>query len=93
MKSGLITEIQRFSLNDGAGIRTSVFLKGCNMRCEWCHNPETISHKKEIMFYANKCIGCGKCFEYKALDQTKANRAPVGLLVRLFSNFIFAHHL
>lgn len=63
MKSGFITDIQRFSLNDGPGIRTTVFFKGCNMRCEWCHNPETISAKKEIMFYANKCIGCGKCFE------------------------------
>ena len=63
MKSGLITDIQRFSLNDGPGIRTTVFFKGCNMRCEWCHNPETISHKKEIMFYANKCIGCGRCFD------------------------------
>ena len=63
MKNGLITDIQRFSLNDGPGIRTTVFFKGCNMRCEWCHNPETICHQKEIMFYANKCIGCGKCFE------------------------------
>ena len=62
MKSGLITDIQRFSLNDGPGIRTTVFFKGCNMHCSWCHNPETISHKKEIMFYQNKCIGCGRCF-------------------------------
>ena len=38
---GIITEIQRFSLHDGAGIRTTVFFKGCNMRCAWCHNPET----------------------------------------------------
>lgn len=63
MKKGFITDIQRFSLNDGPGIRTTVFFKGCNMKCTWCHNPETISHKKEIMFYPNKCIGCGKCFE------------------------------
>ena len=63
MKKGLITDIQRFSLNDGPGIRTTVFFKGCNMRCEWCHNPETISYKKEIMLYESKCIGCGKCFE------------------------------
>ena len=63
MKKGLITDIQRFSLNDGPGISTTVFFKGCNMRCEWCHNPETISYKKEIMLYESKCIGCGKCFE------------------------------
>ena len=60
---GIVTDIQRFSLNDGAGIRTTVFLKGCNMRCSWCHNPETISAHSQLMFYENKCIGCGKCFQ------------------------------
>ena len=59
----LITDIQRFSLSDGDGIRTTVFFKGCNMNCSWCHNPETISFKRELMFYETKCIGCGKCFE------------------------------
>ena len=58
----LITDIQRFSLNDGPGIRTTVFFKGCNMRCAWCHNPETLSMTPELMFYPSKCIGCGKCF-------------------------------
>ena len=62
MKS-LITDIQRFSLSDGNGIRTTVFFKGCNMNCSWCHNPETISFERELMFYETKCIGCGKCFE------------------------------
>lgn len=60
--TALITDIQRFSLTDGDGIRTTVFFKGCNMHCTWCHNPETISAQPELMFYANKCIGCGKCF-------------------------------
>jgi len=60
---GIVTDIQRFSLNDGAGIRTTVFLKGCNMKCSWCHNPETISAHSQLMFYENKCIGCGKCFQ------------------------------
>lgn len=59
----LITDIQRFSLNDGPGIRTTVFFKGCNMRCTWCHNPETLSADKDLLFYASKCIGCGKCFD------------------------------
>ena len=63
MMKGIVTDIQRFSLNDGAGIRTTVFLKGCNMRCSWCHNPETISAHSQLMFYENKCIGCGKCFQ------------------------------
>ena len=58
----LITDIQRFSLNDGPGIRTTVFFKGCNMRCPWCHNPETLSGTPDLMFYPSKCIGCGKCF-------------------------------
>lgn len=58
---GVITEIQRFSLNDGPGIRTTVFFKGCNMRCAWCHNPETINPEPEIMFTELNCIGCLKC--------------------------------
>lgn len=58
----LITDIQRFSLNDGPGIRTTVFFKGCNMHCTWCHNPETLSFQPDLMFYPDKCIGCGRCF-------------------------------
>lgn len=59
---GMITEIERFSLKDGPGIRTTVFFNGCNMRCAWCHNPETLKLTPELMFYPQKCIGCGKCF-------------------------------
>jgi pyruvate formate lyase activating enzyme len=59
--NGLITEIQRFSLNDGPGIRTTVFFKGCNMRCAWCHNPETFSVENEVMYDPEKCIGCMHC--------------------------------
>lgn len=58
-----VTDIQRFSLSDGDGIRTTVFLKGCNMHCTWCHNPETISSAPELMLYSARCIGCGRCFE------------------------------
>jgi len=61
--NGTIFDIQRFSLDDGPGIRTTVFLKGCAMRCAWCHNPEGLQAAPEIMFYPLKCIGCGKCFE------------------------------
>ena len=61
--SGMITDIQRFSLHDGPGIRTSVFLKGCNMNCAWCHNPETISPESEVLVDPEKCISCGKCEE------------------------------
>ena len=58
---GILTDIQRFSLHDGPGIRTSVFFKGCNLDCVWCHNPETIAFETEVLIDPDKCIGCGKC--------------------------------
>ena len=61
--AGIVTDIQRFSLHDGPGIRTNVFLKGCNMRCAWCHNPETLSFEPEYIVDPDKCIHCGKCAE------------------------------
>ena len=63
MKTGIITDIQRYSLHDGPGIRTSVFFKGCNMRCAWCHNPETIAFEPEILLKPENCIGCMRCDE------------------------------
>jgi pyruvate formate lyase activating enzyme len=63
MVEGIITDIQRFSIHDGPGIRTTVFLKGCNQRCFWCHNPETLSPKPELQLYLERCIACGACFE------------------------------
>lgn len=58
---GIVTEIERFSLRDGPGIRTTVFLKGCNMRCKWCHNPETLQVGPQLLHYPEKCLGCGAC--------------------------------
>lgn len=58
-----IFEIQRTSFVDGPGIRTTVFFKGCNLKCKWCHNPESQLLKPQIMYYKNKCTGCGKCKE------------------------------
>lgn len=57
----MVADIQRFSLHDGPGIRTSVFLKGCNMHCAWCHNPETIHPWPETMLNSDACVHCGKC--------------------------------
>lgn len=61
--SGIVTEIQRFSLHDGPGIRSTVFLKGCNLRCAWCHNPETLHPKPEVQYFPDKCLGCGWCLK------------------------------
>ncbi len=60
---GLVFDIQRFCTHDGPGIRTTVFMKGCTLNCAWCHNPESISPKKELQTYFYKCIGCGACIE------------------------------
>jgi len=60
---GVITHIQVYSLHDGPGLRTIVFMKGCPLKCKWCCNPECISHDIEIEFYGSKCINCGKCLE------------------------------
>lgn len=58
----MIFEIQRFSIHDGPGIRTTVFLMGCPLNCAWCHNPEGISARPHLSFVPGKCIGCGYCF-------------------------------
>jgi len=62
-KKGLIFNIQKFSLHDGPGIRTTVFMKGCPLQCRWCSNPESVRPYSEIMLYDVRCIGCRKCEE------------------------------
>ena len=59
--TGTVFDIQRFAVHDGPGIRSTVFLKGCNNRCGWCHNPESLLVRPQIEFYPTRCIGCGKC--------------------------------
>ncbi len=58
---GFITDVKRFAVHDGDGIRTTVFFKGCPLSCVWCHNPEGIRAKTEIAFYQHKCVGCTRC--------------------------------
>jgi len=60
---GHIFDIQRFSIHDGPGIRTTVFFAGCNLRCFWCHNPESLTKEARLQFFPVKCIGCGVCFK------------------------------
>lgn len=59
--NGIISEIQHASVHDGPGLRSVVFLKGCQMHCFWCHNPETISASPQLFFDESKCMGCGRC--------------------------------
>ncbi len=59
--TGCIFDIMKYSVHDGPGIRTTVFLKGCPLNCWWCHNPEGQALKPEIMLWPNRCIGCGEC--------------------------------
>lgn len=63
MQQGTVFNIQRFSLHDGPGIRTTVFLKGCPLACAWCHNPEGMSFQPEVVIVGNRCIRCGECVE------------------------------
>lgn len=59
--AGIIFDIMKYSIHDGPGIRTAVFLKGCPLNCLWCHNPESQSPHPEIMLFPDRCIGCGEC--------------------------------
>lgn len=70
MKPCSIFQLQRLSVNDGEGIRTTVFFKGCALRCQWCANPESWSFASQLMFFPHKCSGCGNCL---AVCQQGAN--------------------
>ncbi len=59
--NAMVLNIQRLSTEDGPGVRTTVFLKGCSLSCEWCHNPESIHPYKEVQWFGTKCIGCRSC--------------------------------
>ena len=76
--AGHIFQIQRWSVHDGEGIRTVVFLKGCPLRCQWCANPESWQGKAEILFLREKCIHCGRCRQACAAGLFNAERGTGG---------------
>lgn len=65
-RTAAVTNIQRFSIDDGPGIRTTVFFKGCPLNCLWCHNPECISAKPQLQYFDNLCCKCGNCVNHCA---------------------------
>ncbi len=64
MTTGVVFSIERYSTEDGPGIRTVIFLKGCPLHCLWCSNPESQSFSPEILYYSNKCVACGRCLQH-----------------------------
>lgn len=78
MLTPLVTEIQRFSLQDGPGIRTTVYLKGCHLHCPWCHNPETLHQRQDIYFHAGKCSACERCVRVCPAGAVKASQGADG---------------
>lgn len=73
-----IFEIKRFAVHDGNGIRTTIFFKGCPLKCVWCHNPEGLDFKPQLAFYENKCVSCGECGKVCAQN---AHAFPEGMHV------------
>lgn len=75
---GVVTNIQKFAANDGPGIRTTVFLKGCLLNCKWCHNPEGVRHFPEVYHFWPNCINCGRCRNVCPADaMTEIRKEPM----------------
>ena len=77
--TGRILHLQRLSTEDGPGIRTTVFFKGCPLRCAWCHNPESLSTEPQIQWFAVRCLGCNTCLS--ACPDGCLTRTEAGLLI------------
>ncbi|MBE6577843.1 MAG: radical SAM protein [Ruminococcaceae bacterium] len=80
MLNGTVFSIEEFSVFDGDGIRMTVFLKGCPLRCEWCHNPEGQRREREVCRSMNGCIECGACLTYGELGESSITACPRGLV-------------
>ena len=75
---GMISGIKRMEIHDGDGLRTTVFFKGCPLRCIWCHNPESLSFEKQVAFFKNKCVSCGICKNER--NEKTAETCPVNAI-------------
>lgn len=75
---GMISGIKRMEIHDGDGLRTTVFFKGCPLRCIWCHNPESLSFERQIAFFSHKCVSCGMCGGER--DEGTAKNCPVSAI-------------
>lgn len=75
---GMISGIKRMEIHDGDGLRTTVFFKGCPLRCVWCHNPESLSFEKQVAFFASKCVLCGAC--NKERSEGRVATCPTGAI-------------
>jgi len=78
MSKPLVFDIKRYAINDGPGIRIALFLKGCNLNCAWCHNPESISAEAEQMYSSSRCIRCGTCVT--ACPEKAITLTPEGII-------------
>ena len=78
MQKNLVFDIKRYAINDGPGIRITIFLKGCLLNCVWCHNPESISPHVQKMYSHDKCIGCNACVE--ACPENACTLTPQGIV-------------
>jgi len=78
MLNGIVFDIKRYSIHDGPGIRTTIFLKGCPLRCWWCHNPESQEPQPQIIFRPNRCDLCQVCLE--ACSHSALSWSPTGPL-------------
>jgi len=76
---GIVLEIQRMSTEDGPGLRTTIFFKGCALRCSWCHNPESISPHPQIQWVGSRCIGCKTCLD--VCPENALSEGPEGILI------------
>jgi pyruvate formate lyase activating enzyme len=74
--TGLVFDVQRYSLHDGPGIRTTVFLKGCPLRCTWCHNPESMNAAPELRVFGSRCIRCEACRGACPLHEARPGEPP-----------------